>query len=69
MATRHTGSNEMTLRTMLEACGLACRTCRDECERHAQQHRHCVICAQACRECERLCHEAAQSITGTQQQH
>lgn len=69
MATRRTGSNEMTLRIMLEACGLACRTCGEECASHAQQHEHCAICAEACRECERLCHEAAQSITGSRQAH
>lgn len=62
MATRRTGSNETTLRAMLEACGLACRNCGNECDRHAQQHQHCAICAQACRECERLCQQAAQSI-------
>lgn len=66
MATRRTGSNEVTLRTMLDVCALACRRCGDECERHAQQHQHCVICAQACKECERLCHEAAKSVTDQQ---
>lgn len=69
MASRRTGSNELTLGAMLETCALACRICAEECERHAQQHRHCAICAEACRECERLCHEAAQSIGGAQQQH
>lgn len=69
MATRRTGSNEMALRTMLDACGLACRVCGEECRRHARQHRHCAICAQACSECERLCHEAAQSITASEQAH
>lgn len=67
LASRRTGSNELTLRTMLEACALACRTCGDECESHAQQHEHCAVCAEACRDCERLCHEAAQTITPTRQ--
>lgn len=62
LATRRTGSNGTTLRAVLEACGLACRACGDECDRHAQRHRHCAVCAQACRECGRLCQEAAQSI-------
>lgn len=67
LASRRTGSNELTLRTMLEACALACRTCGDECERHAQEHEHCAICAEACRDCEQLCIDAARSITPTKQ--
>lgn len=62
LGSRRTGSNEMTLRTMLEACALACRTCGDECEKHAQQHEHCKICAEACRQCEHLCLDAARTI-------
>jgi hypothetical protein len=69
MASRRTGSNELGLRTMLEACGMACRACGEECARHASQHEHCAICAQSCQVCEDLCHEAAQSITVPQQQH
>lgn len=30
-------------------------TCADECERHAQMHEHCRICADHCRECARMC--------------
>lgn len=63
LASRRTGSNEQLLRTMLDACAMACRLCGEECQRHAQQHEHCRICADACQECERLCVSAAQTIT------
>ncbi len=62
MSTRRTGSDVAILKSMLDVCSLACRVCGDECERHAQQHPHCAICAQACRECEQLCRAATQSI-------
>ncbi|HUA30000.1 MAG TPA: four-helix bundle copper-binding protein [Streptosporangiaceae bacterium] len=42
-------------RPLLEACAAICRTCGDECERHASHHAHCRICAEACRRCERAC--------------
>ncbi|HEX8989053.1 MAG TPA: four-helix bundle copper-binding protein [Rhodocyclaceae bacterium] len=69
MGSRRTGSNQAALRSMLEACGLACRACGEECGRHAHQHQHCAICAEACRDCERLCEEAARSIGASQQHH
>jgi len=43
------------VRAQLQACALACRTCGDECEAHAEMHEHCRICAEACRECEEAC--------------
>ena len=44
-------------RPLLEACVAICRSCGDECERHAATHEHCRICAEACRRCERACQE------------
>jgi hypothetical protein len=49
--TRHTGYDANISRTLLEACVMACKTCGDECERHA----HCRVCAEACRRCEQAC--------------
>ena len=37
---------------LLEACVGTCKSCGDECERHAQMHEHCRVCAEACRRCE-----------------
>ena len=35
-------------RPLLEACVAICKSCGDECERHARMHEHCRICAEAC---------------------
>jgi hypothetical protein len=40
---------------LLEACVVACKSCGDECERHAQMHEHCRVCGEACRRCEQTC--------------
>ena len=42
-------------RPLLEACAAICRSCGDECERHAPMHAHCRVCAEACRRCEQAC--------------
>jgi hypothetical protein len=41
-------------RPLLEACVAICKSCGDECERHAHMQ-HCRVCAQACRRCEQAC--------------
>ena len=43
------------LRPLLESCVAICRSCGDECERHAAMHAHCRVCEQACRRCEQAC--------------
>jgi len=45
------------IRPLLEACAASCKSCGDECERHAPMHRHCRVCAEACRRCEQACRE------------
>src|SRR5215471_12225677 len=45
------------IRPLLQACAAICKTCGDECQRHAGMHAHCRICAEACRSCERACRE------------
>jgi uncharacterized membrane protein len=44
-------------RPLLEACVAICKSCGDECERHAPMHRHCRVCAEACRRCEQACRD------------
>jgi uncharacterized membrane protein len=44
-------------RPLLEACVAICKSCGDECERHAPHHEHCRVCEQACRRCEQACRE------------
>lgn len=63
MASRRTGSNELSIRQMLEACATVCKLCGDECARHAKMHEHCKICMDVCRTCEQLCRDAARSVT------
>jgi Domain of Unknown Function (DUF326) len=44
-------------RPLLEACIAICKSCGDECARHAPHMPHCRVCEQACRRCERACQE------------
>ena len=46
---------------LLYACAAVCKSCGDECERHAQMHAHCRVCEQACRRCEQACRELLQA--------
>jgi hypothetical protein len=41
---------------LLQACAATCKSCGDECERHAHMP-HCRICADACRRCEQACRD------------
>jgi uncharacterized membrane protein len=41
---------------LLQACVAICKSCGDECERHAHRQ-HCRVCAEACRRCEQACRE------------
>jgi|SRR5262245_16075394 len=54
---RQTEYDANLTRSLLEACVTACRSCGDECERHATRHEHCRVCAEACRRCEQACQE------------
>jgi uncharacterized membrane protein len=54
---RHTGYDANLTRAIVEACAIACKSCADECDRHAQMHEHCRVCAAACRSCEQACQQ------------
>ena len=47
---------------LLEACAAICRSCGDECERHARMHEHCRICGEACRRCEQACRDLLEAV-------
>jgi hypothetical protein len=51
---------------MIAACQEACRLCAEECERHADRHAHCRICAEACRDCESACRDAGDPLIALQ---
>jgi uncharacterized membrane protein len=55
VASRQTDYDANVTRSLLEACAAICKSCGDECERHAQMHEHCRVCAEACRRCEQAC--------------
>ena len=57
VTSRQTEYDANVTRSILEACVQVCASCGDECERHADHHAHCRICAQACRRCEEACRE------------
>jgi hypothetical protein len=63
VTSRQAASDVSVTRPLLEACAAACKSCGDECERHAQMHEHCRVCAEACRRCEQACRELLDTLT------
>lgn len=59
---RVSGHETAMTRVVLEACRAACNACAVECERHAEMHDHCRVCAEACRRCEEACAELLSAI-------
>ena len=57
VVSRQTDYDASITRPLLEACVATCKSCGDECGRHAQHHEHCRVCEQACRRCEQACRE------------
>ena len=52
---RQTEPDWSLIKAQLQACETACKTCGDECEKHAGMHEHCRVCAESCRRCEEAC--------------
>ena len=42
---RQTAFEPEMVRAALQACAEACRLCGEKCERHAEHHEHCYVCA------------------------
>ena len=57
VVSRQTHYNPAIVRPLLEACVATCKSCGDECARHAPHYEHCRVCEQACRRCEQACRE------------
>ncbi|MGD9920428.1 MAG: four-helix bundle copper-binding protein [Pseudorhodoplanes sp.] len=59
-------ANKVGHRQLLEAqlttCIAFARTCAAECQRHADMHKHCEICAKACQHCVESCTEMLTSM-------
>ena len=62
LLSRQTEPDWSLIRAQLEACASACRSCGDECQRHAAMHQHCQVCAEACRRCEQACNRLLQTL-------
>lgn len=41
--------------SQLRNCINACDEAHSECQKHADQHEHCLICAKCCEQCLRIC--------------
>jgi hypothetical protein len=54
---RQHGYDPGVARPLLQACVAECKSCGDECARHAEHHEHCRICEEACRRCEQACRQ------------
>ncbi|HKA95379.1 MAG TPA: four-helix bundle copper-binding protein [Streptosporangiaceae bacterium] len=59
---RQTSYDAGVTRPQLEACVASCKSCGDECERHAPHQEHCRTCEQACRRCEQACRELLDAL-------
>ena len=57
VVSRQTEYDANVTRPQLQACIAACKSCGDECERHAEHMAHCRVCAESCRRCEEACRE------------
>lgn len=57
VVSRQTDYDANVTRSVLQACITVCKSCGDECGRHAQMHEHCRVCAEACRRCEQACND------------
>jgi Domain of Unknown Function (DUF326) len=59
---RPTNYDPNVAKPLLQACVAICKSCGDECERHAAMHAHCQVCAEACRRCEQACRELLDAL-------
>jgi hypothetical protein len=62
VTSRQTEYDALVIKPLLEACAAICKSCGDECDRHAQMHEHCRVCAEACRRCEQNCRKLLQAM-------
>ena len=62
VTSRQSSYDPSVVKPLLEACLATCKSCGDECERHAPMHQHCRVCADACRHCERACRKLLDNL-------
>ena len=62
VTSRPAGYDADVTKPLLEACAGICKSCGEECERHARMHEHCRVCAEACRRSEHACRELLDAL-------
>jgi hypothetical protein len=62
VTSRPAGYDADVTKPLLQACVAICKSCGEECERHARMHEHCRVCAEACRRCEQACRELLDAL-------
>jgi hypothetical protein len=63
VTSRQTEYDPAVTKPLLEACADTCKSCGDECARHAGMHEHCRICLEACRRCEQACRDLLAALS------
>ena len=63
VAARRTHGNMVVIKSLLEACIIACKVCAEECAKH--DNPHCRRCEQMCRECMEDCNKALEGMVET----
>jgi Domain of Unknown Function (DUF326) len=61
--TRLKAFDSAAVRPLPDGCATICNIRGDECERHADLHEHCRLCAEACQRCEWACRELLVALT------
>lgn len=61
---RQTPADWGLFRMALEGCIAACRSCADECDKHAQKHEHCRTTAECCRYSVEVCTKLLTEVKG-----
>lgn len=64
MVARQTAPDWVLIRSQVQSCLMACQLCAAECEKHANMHDHCRVCADACRRCEQACNQLLTALAG-----
>lgn len=62
VVSRQTDYVAVTVRAQVSSCWELCAICAAECERHAEHHEHCRLCAEQCRRCEEACSAVLDAI-------
>lgn len=61
---RQTKPNLDLVRSQVGAMTQAVNACGSECEKHADMHEHCRICAEACQRCREACEDVLNALEG-----